>query len=1376
MKLKQLILLVVPLLALSGCSKASDSDNPQPESHEHTYNGDWQTDPRDHWKVCDQADCNEVSLKAHHEFELVSTVAQTCASVEHKTYRCSVCGYTKVVDGHDLNAHTYRKSIKTPATCQQEGKYLFSCDVCHDEYEQAFTNPNAHHIVEKSNVASVITYGCDIQGCNHEYHVIDAKSVETTAVNKDTLIDVGAVELKDATIAFDETTRNSFTEEVTISAEPKTADELGVSNELKEVIGDNKIIDFSIKNGEDDVSYFTGSVTVSIPYELKEGENPDGIVVWYLQDGEPTPMEATYHDGVVSFETTHFSLYTVVHLTPEEVCKSFGHNMSKAKSVDSDCVSHGYSDHICSRCSYSERETLPLKNHNYEFKTKKDATHSEEGYLEYECSVCHDKYRSSIEKIPNNQQGFYLTFLKSILSSDIAFTGNQKLGTQELTMEGYKGLDLEGLPFSYIRVPFGEKVQEVGQYKGYDFNGDFTRDEGSEEFTRIFSNISEIFALLPGSVDDFAEDFGENHLERFFTKTASNEGFSFSLNKEKISAIFTALKTGTVEDLITEVMGDGGYDWLDGWINRAYHKTLQQVFDELGTKGYIARELYNAFVSIANIVQPNREKPFKTYDEITAGRLNKKIVDILGEELPEGYAAMIPPSYDDAKAMIDSYLDMPAMNIIGMLMSMGGSSHGGSGSGPHMAHREAEPNPLDAYEAVIDTVEINFTTASNGDFATGSLSFADEEGAIAQGMPLSISVQFKKGFDKYAICERLDSYNQYAADRENLYELSSSNYKWFTKPYEDKFNTEFDYVENYGNLEEYYGVQGHYSALMSKRQVAFKTYDSYKDQVVTFNGNLCFKFLSQETQKLVDESRYHGYHYNRGRVVQNINGLGTVLPKDGYGVHSPLNQIVESLFFKYTDSEGVQQVYEHHYPTKGEFIRDYCFEYLYDLEARKMHYTDGSYDYFSAHADRYELCSKEEFIDGYFYGMLPSYMADNFNNNELVFYKKTCQECGRVDYDYTYHLITQFETTFRLGERYYLTKDMNDEALEHADEVAKLEAYYNNGLIQYRVNEEHFNSVRDAYVGNNHRTPDGLRFGNAELEMIKTEVGTCRNNYKVRMYVNNKLVHSETYQKHVESGPMFDSNRYYQYIDECHTREIETNKCQYCGREFYESSNINPHHTSLNTVVEVPATNTAYGYTICKCNACGEFDFDDIHPLCTHQYYTIEEGVFKCNDCDFEIAAEERPVIYIDQVATNSPGWISGTLTFTFSIVGQWYENGYYHFGVNTADYSAQLAICYIDGDGNPQFFRENGEAVSTVGAEFKQGLSVEYEDNGAIYYVGHLNNNYMYFNSSSVNALMNLASLDPDFSSHGTLHYAIMVTDNYTQGEFHIPVYIIVL
>lgn len=53
MKLKQLILLVVPLLALSGCSKASDSDNHQPESHEHTYNGDWQTDPRDHWKVCD---------------------------------------------------------------------------------------------------------------------------------------------------------------------------------------------------------------------------------------------------------------------------------------------------------------------------------------------------------------------------------------------------------------------------------------------------------------------------------------------------------------------------------------------------------------------------------------------------------------------------------------------------------------------------------------------------------------------------------------------------------------------------------------------------------------------------------------------------------------------------------------------------------------------------------------------------------------------------------------------------------------------------------------------------------------------------------------------------------------------------------------------------------------------------------------------------------------------------------------------------------------------------------------------------------------------------------------------------------------------------
>ena len=57
-----------------------------------------------------------------------------------------------------------------------------------------------------------------------------------------------------------------------------------------------------------------GKAIITIPYELKAGEDAQHIVVWYVtDDGEPQKMETSYDSTTktVTFETDHFSYYVI---------------------------------------------------------------------------------------------------------------------------------------------------------------------------------------------------------------------------------------------------------------------------------------------------------------------------------------------------------------------------------------------------------------------------------------------------------------------------------------------------------------------------------------------------------------------------------------------------------------------------------------------------------------------------------------------------------------------------------------------------------------------------------------------------------------------------------------------------------------------------------------------------------------------------------------------------------------------------------------------------------------------------------------------------------------------------------------------------------
>ncbi|WP_400208451.1 InlB B-repeat-containing protein [Candidatus Methanomassiliicoccus intestinalis] len=94
-----------------------------------------------------------------------------------------------------------------------------------------------------------------------------------------------------------------------------------LNEEQKKTVGDNPVYDVNIRAGSEYIKSFNGkTITVSIPYELQPGEDPNNLVVYYLKDdGTVEKMKGTYKDGQVSFETDHLSKFVIAYEVQEPV-------------------------------------------------------------------------------------------------------------------------------------------------------------------------------------------------------------------------------------------------------------------------------------------------------------------------------------------------------------------------------------------------------------------------------------------------------------------------------------------------------------------------------------------------------------------------------------------------------------------------------------------------------------------------------------------------------------------------------------------------------------------------------------------------------------------------------------------------------------------------------------------------------------------------------------------------------------------------------------------------------------------------------------------------------------------------------------------------
>ncbi|HQM96443.1 MAG TPA: S-layer homology domain-containing protein [Clostridia bacterium] len=87
-----------------------------------------------------------------------------------------------------------------------------------------------------------------------------------------------------------------------------------VSSDYQENYPGKQVFTLTVTSNGKEISSFGGSVTVSLPYELKDGETADQVTVWYLaSDGIMTEIPCIYNvkTKLATFTVSHFSKYVV---------------------------------------------------------------------------------------------------------------------------------------------------------------------------------------------------------------------------------------------------------------------------------------------------------------------------------------------------------------------------------------------------------------------------------------------------------------------------------------------------------------------------------------------------------------------------------------------------------------------------------------------------------------------------------------------------------------------------------------------------------------------------------------------------------------------------------------------------------------------------------------------------------------------------------------------------------------------------------------------------------------------------------------------------------------------------------------------------------
>lgn len=165
-------------------------------------------------------------------------------------------------------------------------------------------NADIEHVLEVETKANQTTESATVE--------VPAESLSKIAESEVKLklkTDVGEIEIPP------EVAKNlASVEGEKVSLAISKADKEELNNKQQDAVGDSPIFNLSAKSDENEIHELGGTVKITVPYELKEGEDPAKIAVWYIDElGNIVKKNSVYNEetNTITFETDHYLLYFV---------------------------------------------------------------------------------------------------------------------------------------------------------------------------------------------------------------------------------------------------------------------------------------------------------------------------------------------------------------------------------------------------------------------------------------------------------------------------------------------------------------------------------------------------------------------------------------------------------------------------------------------------------------------------------------------------------------------------------------------------------------------------------------------------------------------------------------------------------------------------------------------------------------------------------------------------------------------------------------------------------------------------------------------------------------------------------------------------------
>lgn len=339
------------------------------------------------------------------------TLAATCKAEGETAHTCSRCGDTETIAlSVNAKAHKYDDgTVTTEPTCCTDGVKTFMCLLCGDRSKTATVAKTLHEYDEGESdgsgwvVQTCETCPADVTPATRTYYDASTLKVATIPVEtipQDTNLELG---MENATLAVPKEVveqlgsaanvevKADFVEpdaKATLLAKPT------MTEEQRKRLQNEEIYDFGIAADGEALTGFNAAVTVTIPYTLKDGEDAEGISIWYVKDnGEIETVTAVYNEttGTVTFSVSHFSYYAVAYAETQAMkCRRGAHDLAAtSKSSTASCTTYGYTVYECSYCHYEELGNfVAKKDHTWGAVQQPTVTCTEGGYTYKACTVC----------------------------------------------------------------------------------------------------------------------------------------------------------------------------------------------------------------------------------------------------------------------------------------------------------------------------------------------------------------------------------------------------------------------------------------------------------------------------------------------------------------------------------------------------------------------------------------------------------------------------------------------------------------------------------------------------------------------------------------------------------------------------------------------------------------------------------------------------------------------------------------------------------------------------------------------------------------------------------------------------------------------------